>query len=291
MDKLVSLLTKESKYIVFDNDTIKSSNGLDNLSFTEDGTYYVFNNVTSERNIDIVINEGVNVNIIEFISIKENANINCNINCKANSSLELVTLYESNNSKAVINANTVMEEKSYFNSKGLSLFMSEVDSKYDEKLVGEKAKVEAYNVFINNSEKTQDFVLNTYHNIKETESMVRNFAICKGTSTLNINTNGIVINGSKQSNISQKTKGILLSSESGISANPLLQIDEYDCLASHGAGIGAIDEEDLFYLMSRGLTKLESEKLIIGGFVNPIYEAINNEELRNAVLNKVSKYL
>ena len=110
-------------------------------------------------------------------------------------------------------------------------------------------------------------------------------------SVLNINTNGIVLNGSKQSNISQKTKGILLSQESGISANPLLQIDEFDCLASHGAGIGAIDEEDLYYLMSRGLTKASSEKLIIGGFVNPIYEALPEGEIKEFVIKVVNKYL
>ena len=39
-----------------------------------------------------------------------------------------------------------------------------------------------------------------------------------------------------------------------------LVIDEYDCMASHGASIGAIDEEELYYLMSRGLTRENSEE-------------------------------
>lgn len=293
MDKLVSLLTKESKYILFNNDINKESNwSKDNkLNIDEDITLYVFNEITENSNVDIVINEGRKVNIIEFISVKNDCTINHNITCNANSELTIVSLYESNDVKVVIKANTNIDNRAYFNSKKLSLFMGEVESLYDEKLNSEKAKSECYNVYINNSEKPQEFALNTYHNVKETESMVRNFAICKGKSTLNINTNGIVYNGSKQSIISQKTKGILLSKESGISANPLLQIDEYDCLASHGAGIGAIDEEDLFYLMSRGLTKIESEKLIIGGFINPLYEAIVNEDLRKVISDKVSKYL
>ena len=102
--------------------------------------------------------------------------------------------------------------------------------------------------------------------------------------------------------MNQKSKGILLSKESAISANPLLQIDEYDCLASHGAGIGAIDEEDLFYLMSRGLTRSESEKLIIKGFINPIQENLKQfenvadkaneiKEINNLFNELINKYL
>ena len=294
LEKLVSAVTKSSKFMIFDNNNVLTNAGLNNpnlVNITENGTYYLVNNLSNDFSIDLVINEGIKANIIELLKTDKDLSLTYNINCKEKSELNIITIYESDKNKTVINAKTVLEKDAYLNSKGLSLFMGEVKSLYEEKFVGEKAKIEGYNVFINNSEAKQDYDLNTYHNIGKTESMVRNFAICKGESVLNINTNGIVVNGSKQSNISQKTKGILLSQESGISANPLLQIDEYDCLASHGAGIGAIDEEDLFYLMSRGLTKLESEKLIIGGFVNPIYEAIENEDLRNIILNKVSKYL
>ena len=294
LEKLVSAVTKSSKFMIFDNNNVLTNAGLNNpnlVNITENGTYYLVNNLSNDFSIDLVINEGIKANIIELLKTDKDLSLTYNIHCKEKSELNIITIYESDKNKTVINAKTVLEKDAYLNSKSLSLFMGEVKSLYEEKLVGEKAKIEGYNVFINNSETKQDYDLNTYHNVGKTESMVRNFAICKGESVLNINTNGIVVNGSKQSNISQKTKGILLSEESGISANPLLQIDEYDCLASHGAGIGAIDEEDLFYLMSRGLTKLESEKLIIGGFVNPIYEAIENEDLRNIILNKVSKYL
>ena len=299
LGNLVSVITKNSKFMIFDNNNVLTNAGLNNpnkINITENGTYYLVNNLdsnysNSDIDIELVINEGINASIVELIKTEKDITLSRGVNLKENSELNIITIYESSTNKTVIKAKTVLEKGAYLNSKSLSLFMGEVESLYDENLTGEKAKIEGYNVFINNSKTKQNFDLNTYHNVKETESMVRNFAICKGESVLNINTNGIVLNGSKQSNISQKTKGILLSQESGISANPLLQIDEFDCLASHGAGIGAIDEEDLFYLMSRGLTKLESEKLIIGGFVNPIYEAISNEDLRNIILNKVSKYL
>ena len=132
---------------------------------------------------------------------------------------------------------------------------------------------------------------NIHHHNIDTTSVLFNYGICKNKSTVNINTNGLIIKDAKRSNIRQKSKGILLDVESRISANPWLQIDEYDCLANHGAGIGAIDEEDLYYLMSRGLTKTDSEKLIIGGFVEPIYNAFPEGEVKELVIKLVNEYL
>ena len=129
------------------------------------------------------------------------------------------------------------------------------------------------------------------HENEDTVSIMRNYGIAKGDVTLNINTNGIVKRGAKRSNVSQKSKGILLDIGSKISANPWLQIDEFDCLASHGAGIGAISEEELYYLMSRGLTRQESERIIIDGFVSPIYKEIEDEDIKEEIIKTVKKYL
>ena len=79
---------------------------------------------------------------------------------------------------------------------------------------------------------------------------------------------------------SLKSKGIILDLTSAISANPLLQIDEFDVEANHGASIGAIDDEDLYYLMSRGLTKAQSEQLIVSGYMQPILSKMNEEQLQ-----------
>ena len=104
--------------------------------------------------------------------------------------------------------------------------------------------------------------------------------VCKDSSELNINSNGIIKKGCAKSKLSQKSKGIILDLTSAISANPLLQIDEFDVEANHGASIGAIDDEDLYYLMSRGLTKSQSEQLIVSGYMQPILSKMNDEQLQ-----------
>ena len=136
------------------------------------------------------------------------------------------------------------------------------------------------NSIINSTSLTQQYDYNVYHWYNDTTSNLINYAICKDSSELNINSNGIIKKGCAKSKLSQKSKGIILDLTSAISANPLLQIDEFDVEANHGASIGAIDDEDLYYLMSRGLTKSQSEQLIVSGYMQPILSKMNDEQLQ-----------
>lgn len=281
MDKLLELLKKEK------NQTLINQS---NVSFTLDGCYNFVLNVTNDTEIKVNISEGKDVTVYEYINYEKNVNVNYDLNLEKNSKLTIISLYSSKNSQPVIKAKTNISENAYCNSMKLFLLDSGTNYASQTILSGKKARIDDYNVVINNSQLAQKYVMNCVHENVETTSQMRNFVICKGSSTINIDTNGHIKQGMKESNISQKTKGILLSLESGISANPLLLIDEYDCLASHGAGIGAIDEEDLFYLMSRGLSREKSEELIIGGFVNPIYKAYP-EGIKESIIEIVSKYL
>ena len=80
-----------------------------------------------------------------------------------------------------------------------------------------------------------------------------------------------------------RAKGLTLSENAKIKAMPNLFIDEYDVIAAHAASIGSISKDDLFYLMSRGLTLEEASKLIVLGFVQPLLDKIDNKELREEI--------
>ena len=105
-----------------------------------------------------------------------------------------------------------------------------------------------------------------------------------------IETQKLVLNTIKTT-LNQKTKGIILDDESQISANPILEIDEYDVIASHGASIGAIDDEELYYLMSRGLTKEVAERMIINGLIYPFLNSINDSTLSEYIRHIIDKHL
>lgn len=71
-----------------------------------------------------------------------------------------------------------------------------------------------------------------------------------------------------------------LSEEASSESIPGLEIETNDVRCSHGASVGEIDEEQLFYLMSRGLSRGDSERLIVNGFFEPIIQRIPLEEVQ-----------
>lgn len=267
------------------NEYVSSNTNVKSLEISESIDLTIYHLIDCDCDINYNFKENVNVNITEVNHYVGSVNVNKNITLKESSNVNLVTIDKSSeNSKICVNVKTIVLEKAYINNKKLAIFKSEASFLENVYLNGIKSNHESLNVFVNNSCSSQRFDLNTLHNAADSVSTMQNFGICKGKSVLDINTNGIVSRGACRSNLNQKSKGILLDQDATISANPWLQIDDYDCLASHGAGIGAIDEEELYYLMSRGLTELESSKLIINGFINPVYEEINNQELKEALI-------
>ena len=73
---------------------------------------------------------------------------------------------------------------------------------------------------------------------------------------------------------------LLIGKEARIDAIPALEIAANDVKAFHGATVGAIDEEHIFYLMSRGIERDAAEKLIALGFFEPALTRFPSEELR-----------
>ena len=65
---------------------------------------------------------------------------------------------------------------------------------------------------------------------------------------------------------------------------PELEIYADDVKCSHGATTGELDEEMLFYLRSRGLNKNKAKKILIEGFVNELFDSIENKELKEKLL-------
>jgi Fe-S cluster assembly protein SufD len=127
------------------------------------------------------------------------------------------------------------------------------------------------------------------HLAKDTEGYIENYGVSSDESCLVFEGVGKIHKGMKQSIARQSNKGIVLDAESRLDANPLLLIDEYDVIASHGAAIGQIDEEQLYYLMSRGLSQKDAERLIINGFLSPIMESLSSETLKTVFLESVQR--
>lgn len=94
---------------------------------------------------------------------------------------------------------------------------------------------------------------------------------------------GFIVKGATGSNAYQSSKMLTLSSEAKADANPMLLIDENDVMAGHGASLGRIDEEQLYYLQSRGLTRKESSRLLVHGFLSPVISELTVDKIKELV--------
>lgn len=122
-----------------------------------------------------------------------------------------------------------------------------------------------------------------------TTGIMDNYGVVKDESNLVIDGIGTIKKGNRQSNSQQTNKIIVFDEKCSAKANPYLYIDEYDVKASHGASVGKIDEDHLYYLQSRGLSKEEAMHLVTYGYFIPVMEFIDNVDLREMFNNKLKE--
>ena len=137
------------------------------------------------------------------------------------------------------------------------------------------------------AEKKYNIVLT--NNKAKTNAQIRNYAVVLNGGKLMIDAVGKIVKGAKKAESHQVSRA--LSFEEGQSATilPELLIDENDVQASHAMSIGKVEEKDLFYMMSRGLSLKECTKLISLGYLLPVIDTISDEKLRKTLQDELER--
>ena len=89
--------------------------------------------------------------------------------------------------------------------------------------------------------------------------------------------------GAQKTNAYQENRNLLLSKTAHADSIPGLEILANDVRCTHGATLGQVDREQLFYLMSRGLSRSEAERLIVRGFFQDVLDRVELEPVREAL--------
>jgi Fe-S cluster assembly protein SufD len=89
--------------------------------------------------------------------------------------------------------------------------------------------------------------------------------------------------GAQKTNAYQENRNLLLSKSAHADSIPGLEIMANDVRCTHGATLGQVDREQLFYLMTRGLTRGEAERLIVRGFFQDVLDRVELEPVRDAL--------
>lgn len=136
---------------------------------------------------------------------------------------------------------------------------------------GAEAKVNS--LIVSNDKQVQRAYYEIVNNAKHTTGNIDVIGITKGSGEVRVDGVGQINKGMVHSNNFQHLTGVM-SDESILEMNPLLLIDEHDVKAGHGATIGQMDENALYYMMSRGITKEVAQNLYIKGLISPFVDEI-----------------
>ena len=86
--------------------------------------------------------------------------------------------------------------------------------------------------------------------------------------------------GAQKTDAYQENRNLLLSTDAQATPIPGLEIEANDVRCTHGATVGQVDSAQLFYLMARGLSKTEAQRMIVRGFFEPVLERIGSAQAR-----------
>ncbi|MFW5794476.1 MAG: SufD family Fe-S cluster assembly protein [Bacillota bacterium] len=253
---------------------------------------YLYLNNFKKTKLDIIIESNANIKLYLLSYNSRKTNVKLNFEIKDDALLKLYSNFiPKNKTKLFIqrkfdlakNSSLIMLNNLTYN--GSLQLIDEVD------LNGELANldIDLLNIGSNKDKiKVNQFVK---HNAKKTYSQINNWLISNNNSKLNYNVIGAIKRGKELSNCNQLNKGIILSENGEIKVEPKLFIDEYNVKASHGAAVGQIDENQLFYLLSRGLSEVEAKNLIISGYINPFINKIKNKRLEKQLSTKIKRLI
>ena len=101
----------------------------------------------------------------------------------------------------------------------------------------------------------------------------------------------IVRPGAQKTDGVMRSNALLLSPEAEMMNKPELEIFADDVVCGHGATVGELDEDQLFYLMARGLPRLDAEALLLEAFASETFDHVAEGPLRDALAAQVAGWL
>ena len=167
----------------------------------------------------------------------------------------------------------------------------DVIADFDSDLLGQGSHAELKVVGLSSGRQTQGIDTRVTNYGRHSIGHILQHGVILESGTLTFNGIGHIIKGAKGSDAQQESRVLMLSDKARADANPILLIDENDVTAGHAASIGQIDEQDMYYLMSRGLDKETAERLVIRGFLGGVIAEIPVKAVREELMTVIDKQL
>ncbi|MBR5834935.1 MAG: SufD family Fe-S cluster assembly protein [Bacteroidales bacterium] len=156
------------------------------------------------------------------------------------------------------------------------------DVRLDVRLTGEGAEANIYGAYICGGNEKVNIAVDMHHDVPYCNSRQLFKGIAGGASKVDFYGKIIVAKDAQRTEAYQENHNILLSDEAKVDTKPQLEIYADDVKCSHGATIGRLNEEEQFYMRSRGISLEDAKVLQMISFIAPVLENIQDETQRDA---------
>ncbi len=257
-------------------------------------------NIVSEESLTVFqrnyldCDYNTNVSLVEEYENKNEAinNVYNIIDLKENSSLDHTIIQDNTlDHSLILSTFTTCEKKALYKQRVYNFSDGYVRNFHYSDLKNINSEVDLQGYFFLkdfNTTNNKTFVSHLAEDCKSSQ-------VYKGI--LNNNSKATYFSNTYVDSIAQKTegyqlsKGILLSDSSSYFSKPELKIYADDVKCSHGSTIGPIDENAIFYLRSRGMSKNTATKMLVSSFINEDLNSIEDDNISEIIQKKLTRYL
>jgi FeS assembly protein SufD len=283
----------QSQNTVVDNNVIIAKENSEVTIMVEYKSDDDFENIKDSKESKAI--KGINV----FKEIKDNKesrepfhNGLTRIYCEKGATVNLIKIQSlTNNSNHFDACIASLEEEANINYIFVELGSQNSITNVKTDLKGSRSTAGIHTVYLGDKDRKIDINYLVNHYGKETKSIIeakgalldKSSKIFKGTLDFK--------KGAKKAVGQEEEYAVLLSKEVRNRSVPILLCSEDDVSGQHAASAGKIDENKLFYLMTRGFSEAEAKKLIIEAAISPIIDLIPKEEKRTSIYDVIRRKL
>lgn len=248
-------------------------------------------------NVVIHVEEGIEATVIlkyrtQNEAVKAFHNGACTVKAKANSNVKVIILNLLNqNSENYYSMNNKVEENANLEYIIADFGGTRTVTNYYSNLVGNTSNNEVNTMYLGKDEQLLDlnYIAEVYG--KKANIDIEVYGALKGNSKKNFKGTIDFKTGCKKAVGNENEYCMLLSKTAKSKALPMLLCSEDDVQGNHSNSAGKIDEDKLYYIMTRGISKKEAQKLIVKAKFNRVLDRIDDEDLKQELIEEIDKRL
>ena len=257
--------------------------------------YQITNEKVSNTNINFQLNfdleESSSIKIVNFSednSEKNFINNLFNFNLDKNAILKNYKIDKKNNTNIKYDYSSIIQKENsisetFIFSSGSDYVKNEVNCN----LEGKYSSAFINGIHLLSKNKHHEIRTNTNHLYENTKSYQLIKSVINDSSKSVYQGKIYVDSKAQKTDGYQLSKALLLNEQAEFNAKPELEIYADDVKCSHGSASGSLDDNSIFYLMSRGLNQTTAKELLINGFLLDVVEKITDDEIKKLLKNMI----